>query len=189
MLRADRPRHGGPATTSAGSGSPTRSSSAARGLAGARGARRSTRPRPRTARGRRARRHLFTSGRAVTGVEDEVLDLDGLGASAAGALGRRGRAAGRAQGRGAPAGWATSSRRSRPSRTASSAPTCRGVLVVQGGPGTGKTAVALHRAAYLLYTHRAAARALRRAARRAEPGVPALHRAGAAVARRDRRGD
>jgi DNA helicase IV len=30
-----------------------------------------------------------------------------------------------------------------------------GTLVVQGGPGTGKTAVALHRAAYLLYTHRA----------------------------------
>jgi DNA helicase IV len=30
-----------------------------------------------------------------------------------------------------------------------------GVLVVQGGPGTGKTAVALHRAAYLLFTHRA----------------------------------
>src|SRR6266498_2350505 len=30
----------------------------------------------------------------------------------------------------------------------------RGILVVEGGPGTGKTAVALHRAAYLLYTHR-----------------------------------
>ena len=29
-----------------------------------------------------------------------------------------------------------------------------GVLVVQGGPGTGKTVVALHRAAYLLYTFR-----------------------------------
>ncbi|MCZ3386482.1 MAG: AAA family ATPase, partial [Actinomycetia bacterium] len=29
-----------------------------------------------------------------------------------------------------------------------------GMLVVQGGPGTGKTAVALHRAAYLLYTYR-----------------------------------
>ncbi|MDO4791708.1 MAG: AAA family ATPase [Buchananella hordeovulneris] len=29
-----------------------------------------------------------------------------------------------------------------------------GVTVVQGGPGTGKTAVALHRAAYLLHTHR-----------------------------------
>lgn len=30
----------------------------------------------------------------------------------------------------------------------------RGALVVQGGPGTGKTAVALHRAAYVLYEHR-----------------------------------
>ena len=30
----------------------------------------------------------------------------------------------------------------------------RGTLVVAGGPGTGKTAVALHRAAYLLYTFR-----------------------------------
>jgi len=29
-----------------------------------------------------------------------------------------------------------------------------GILVAQGGPGTGKTVVALHRAAYLLYTHR-----------------------------------
>jgi DNA helicase IV len=30
----------------------------------------------------------------------------------------------------------------------------QGVLVIQGGPGTGKTVVALHRVAYLLYTHR-----------------------------------
>ncbi len=29
-------------------------------------------------------------------------------------------------------------------------------LVVQGGPGTGKTAVGLHRAAYLMYEHREA---------------------------------
>ena len=31
-------------------------------------------------------------------------------------------------------------------------------LVIQGGPGTGKTAVGLHRASYLLYVHRAALR-------------------------------
>lgn len=31
-----------------------------------------------------------------------------------------------------------------------------GVLAIQGGPGTGKTAVALHRAAFLLFTHRRA---------------------------------
>ncbi|KPI08745.1 Helicase superfamily 1 UvrD-related protein [Actinobacteria bacterium OK006] len=30
----------------------------------------------------------------------------------------------------------------------------KGVMVVEGGPGTGKTAVALHRAAYLLYEYR-----------------------------------
>src|SRR5204863_2094331 len=29
-----------------------------------------------------------------------------------------------------------------------------GISIVAGGPGTGKTAVALHRAAYLLYSHR-----------------------------------
>ena len=34
--------------------------------------------------------------------------------------------------------------------------TARGPLLVQGGPGTGKTVVALHRAAYLLYADRAA---------------------------------
>jgi DNA helicase IV len=34
-----------------------------------------------------------------------------------------------------------------------------GVLAVQGGPGTGKTAIGLHRAAYLLYNHPALARA------------------------------
>jgi DNA helicase IV len=33
-----------------------------------------------------------------------------------------------------------------------------GALVVQGGPGTGKTAVGLHRASWLLYTHREALR-------------------------------
>src|SRR5699024_4618740 len=31
----------------------------------------------------------------------------------------------------------------------------QGVTIIAGGPGTGKTVVALHRAAYLLYTNRA----------------------------------
>jgi hypothetical protein len=39
----------------------------------------------------------------------------------------------------------------RPTRTPSSAP-AEGALVVEGGPGTGKTVVALHRTAYLLYS-------------------------------------
>ena len=60
-------------------------------------------------------------------------------------------------------------------------------LVVQGGPGTGKTAVGLHRAAYLLFEHRRRLVARRRAGRRAEPGVPRLHRQRAAVARRAQR--
>ncbi len=62
-----------------------------------------------------------------------------------------------------------------------------GVLVVQGGPGTGKTVVALHRAAYLLYTLPVPARGPGRARGRPQPAVPRLHRAGAAVARRGRR--
>ena len=57
-------------------------------------------------------------------------------------------------GRPGPATWATSWPPSSASRTRSSASPLAGVLMVQGGPGTGKTAVALHRAAYLLYTHR-----------------------------------
>ena len=43
-------------------------------------------------------------------------------------------------------------------------------LIVQGGPGTGKTAVALHRAAYLLFEHRAPAGPRRRARGRARTG-------------------
>ena len=119
-------------------------------------------------------------------------------------LHRRGRAARRPRRAAAPAGWATSSPPSRPSRTGSSAPTLAGVLVVQGGPGTGKTAVALHRAAYLLYTHRERLAPQRRAARRArtplflryieqvlpslgETGVRAGHRRRALPRRRRRR--
>ena len=59
-----------------------------------------------------------------------------------------------------------------------------GPLVVAGGPGTGKTAVALHRAAYLLYTFRRRLGAQGVLLVGPEPGVPALHRARAPVARR-----
>ena len=56
-------------------------------------------------------------------------------------------------------------------------------LVVQGGPGTGKTAVGLHRAAFLLFEHREQLDQRGRARRGSEPAVPPVHRAGAAVAR------
>ena len=86
----------------------------------------------------------------------------------------------------APGGCATSSPPSRPSRTKRSARRSPASSIVAGGPGTGKTAVALHRAAYLLYTLPQAARLAGRAARRAEPDLPPLHRRGAPVARRGR---
>ena len=46
-------------------------------------------------------------------------------------------------------------------------------VCVQGAPGTGKTAVGLHRVAYLLYAYRGADDPRRRAGGRAEPGLPA----------------
>ena len=48
-------------------------------------------------------------------------------------------------------------------------------VCVQGAPGTGKTAVGLHRVAYLLYAHKEQVTAPRRHRRRAEPGLPLLH--------------
>lgn len=94
------------------------------------------------------RRHIVTRGRRVTSLDDEVLD----GAPDAG----------REQLSGAAALLAavTSSRTGRmhdivatlqAEQDAIIRSDQTGVLVVQGGPGTGKTAVALHRAAYLLY--------------------------------------
>ncbi len=54
-----------------------------------------------------------------------------------------------------PGRCVTSSRRSSPTRTTSCARTRARPLCVQGAPGTGKTAVGLHRVAYLLYAHHA----------------------------------
>ncbi|MER6343942.1 HelD family protein [Streptomyces sp. NPDC001595] len=106
-----------------------------------------------TPMGLRRRRHIATEGRTVTALHDELLDL-----------GDRERT-----GHEDPSGDAVllaalnSARTGRMNDIVQTiqaeqdeiirAPH-RGVLVVEGGPGTGKTAVALHRAAYLLYEHR-----------------------------------
>ncbi|MFI1733115.1 HelD family protein [Streptomyces acidicola] len=106
-----------------------------------------------TPMGLRRRRHITTEGRDVTALHDELLDL-----------GDRTRT-----GHEDPTGDAVLLAALDAARTGRMhdivqtiqadqdriirAPH-RGVLVVEGGPGTGKTAVALHRAAYLLYEHR-----------------------------------
>ena len=104
------------------------------------------------------RRHITLSFREVVGVEDEVLDVhsDQVGeASSNGTL----------TGEGA---LLASLNAKRTGKMTDIVATIQGeqdriiradlnqAVVVQGGPGTGKTAVALHRAAYLLYTHRRA---------------------------------
>jgi DNA helicase IV len=105
------------------------------------------------------RRHLALRGRAVTSLDDEVLDAAGLADAAA-----EGQAdLATVTGDGALMSALTAHRTGRmrdivetlqaeQDRVVRSE--LAGALVVQGGPGTGKTAVALHRAAYLLYTHR-----------------------------------
>ncbi|MDP9388896.1 MAG: AAA family ATPase [Actinomycetota bacterium] len=109
--------------------------------------------------GLRRRRHFATEGRRLVGIEDEVFGvLDAPGGGVDGADGD-----GAAAGSGALLG---ALERARSGHMRDIVATVQkeqdeviraelpGVLVVQGGPGTGKTAVALHRAAYLLYTHR-----------------------------------
>ena len=99
------------------------------------------------------RRHLATRGRRVTGVEDEVLDLDSLSEGDRSTLAGEGAlmaaVGARRTGRMHDIVATIQAEQDRVIRS-----DLAGVLVVQGGPGTGKTAVALHRAAYLLYTHR-----------------------------------
>ncbi|WP_221323422.1 ATP-binding domain-containing protein [Actinoplanes sp. L3-i22] len=99
------------------------------------------------------RRHLRTRGRTLTGLDDEVLDLtagDGTGREDV-------------TGEAALLSALTANRTGRMRDIVETIQAeqdevirsgLAGALVVQGGPGTGKTAVALHRAAYLLYTYR-----------------------------------
>ena len=102
------------------------------------------------------RRHITLSFREVVGVEDEVLDVhsDQVGqASSDGTL----------TGEGALLASLNAKRTGKMTDIVATIQAeqdriiradLNQAVVVQGGPGTGKTAVALHRAAYLLYTHR-----------------------------------
>lgn len=99
------------------------------------------------------RRHLHTKEREVVEIDDDVLDLASIDDSKLPHL--TGEAA-----------LLASLNRGRSGRMSDIVATIqteqdtiirsdlKGILVVEGGPGTGKTVVALHRAAYLLYTHR-----------------------------------
>jgi DNA helicase IV len=104
--------------------------------------------------GVRRRRHIRTRSRTVLGVEDEVLDLDGAepASSATSLTSEAALMAALAETRTGRMSDIVATIQAEQDRIIRAKP--HGVLVVQGGPGTGKTAVALHRAAYLLYTHR-----------------------------------
>ena len=97
------------------------------------------------------RRHLQTKGRTVVGLEDDLLDAEAVAGdvvlSGEGAL----LAALAAERTGRMSDIVATIQAEQDAIIRSS---LDGVLVVEGGPGTGKTAVALHRAAYLLYAHR-----------------------------------
>ncbi|HEX7353429.1 MAG TPA: AAA family ATPase [Mycobacteriales bacterium] len=97
------------------------------------------------------RRHLTTRGRQVVHLEDEVLDLEAVheGQVVAGEGALLVALNARRTGRMRDIVATIQAEQDRVVRSP-----LDGVLVVQGGPGTGKTAVALHRAAYLLYTYR-----------------------------------
>jgi len=102
--------------------------------------------------GARARRHLQSQGRQIVRIDDEIFD-DALLTEDVESL----------QGEAALMATLSSQRTGRmgdivatiqAEQDAIIRSELRGTLVVQGGPGTGKTAVALHRAAYLLYSYR-----------------------------------
>src|SRR5829696_175981 len=103
--------------------------------------------------GVRRRRHIRTRGRTVVSIADETLDLSDP--DVAQRSGLAGESVLLAELNATRTGRMTDIVRTiQAEQDRIIRADARGVLVVQGGPGTGKTAVALHRAAYLLYTHR-----------------------------------
>ncbi|MFB9678814.1 HelD family protein [Streptosporangium vulgare] len=106
-----------------------------------------------TPEGVRLRRHIKDRDRTVTEIHDELLDLgSAAGARHEGLAGEAALLAALNAGRTGRMTDIVQTIQAEQDRVIRSEHT--GVLVVQGGPGTGKTAVALHRAAYLLYTRR-----------------------------------
>ena len=98
------------------------------------------------------RRHLRMSGRTVVALDDELLDRDNADEHDSDLVGEAALLAALTKTRTGRMGDIVATIQAAQDE-AIRAP-LKGVLVVQGGPGTGKTAVALHRAAYLLYAHR-----------------------------------
>ncbi|MGK2349314.1 HelD family protein [Actinomyces sp. W5033] len=107
------------------------------------------------------RRHIDTRQRRVVGLEDEVIDVSALGddawsgsrAAVEGLQGEGALIAAMSAARDGRMGDIVATIQAEQDRIVTS--DGKGVLVVQGGPGTGKTAVALHRVAYLFYSERA----------------------------------
>jgi DNA helicase IV len=93
------------------------------------------------------RRHIRTTGSAVVGVDDEPLD----GTLTTGLVGEGALLAALDQRRTGRMSTALSTLQREQDDIIRAEAT--GPLIVQGGPGTGKTVVALHRVAYLLFAH------------------------------------
>ena len=99
------------------------------------------------------RRHLITKkGREVTGLDDEVFDQRAIADAGLEVAGEGALLAALERDRTGRMGDIVATIQSEQDQAIRAE--IAGILVVAGGPGTGKTAVALHRAAYLLYTHR-----------------------------------
>lgn len=99
--------------------------------------------------GMRSRRHLRTAGRTVVGLDDEM--LSGAAEESSGIVGEAALIAALDARRTGSMGDIVATLQREQDDIISSPQ--HGCLVVQGGPGTGKTAIALHRAAYLLFSY------------------------------------
>ena len=99
------------------------------------------------------RRHFLTkSGREITGIDDEVFNAAATEEAGFTVAGEGALLAALDRHRTGRMGDIVATIQAEQDEAIRSE--LQGVILVTGGPGTGKTAVALHRAAYLLYTHR-----------------------------------